>query len=97
MTEHPFAYLKQRADVLKCCADTRNLVVQRLQPDVLRAVCIRCNRGHRKMLAEPGTLFAETLKSMSTLQPTRMLYDEHGRIITLGADGSQPTELVVKR
>lgn len=95
MGEHPFAYLKQRADVLKCCADTRNLVVQRLQPDVLRAVCLRCNRGHRKMLAEPGTLFAETLKAMSTLQPVRMLYDEHGRIITRGADGSQPTELVI--
>jgi hypothetical protein len=47
------------------------------------------------MLAEPGTLFAETLKAMSTLQPVRMLYDEHGRIITRGADGSQPTELVI--
>lgn len=97
MTEHPFAYLKQRADVLKCCANTANLVVQRIQPDVLRAVCVRCNRGHRKFLCEPGTLFAETLKSMSRLQPTRMLYDADGQIVTLGADGSQPTELVVER
>ena len=96
MTEHPFAYLKQRADVLKCCADTKNLVVQRLQPDLLRAVCTRCGRGHRKLLCEPGTLFADTLKSMSRLQPARMLYDAHGRVITLADDGHHPNELVVK-
>ena len=97
--EHPFAYLKQRADVLKCCANTKNLVVQRIQPDVLRAVCTRCGRGHRKLLCEPGTLFAETLKAMapSALQPARMLYDAHGQIISVGEDGHRPTGLVVKR
>ena len=86
---------------MKCCADTKNLVVQRLQPDVLRAVCIRCNRGHRKMLAEPGTLFAETLKAMapSTLQPARMIYDANGQIVSVGEDGlrATPGQLQVKR
>lgn len=97
MTEHPFAYLKHRADVLKCCANPKNLVVQRIQPDVLRAVCLRCNRGHRKFLCEPGTLFAETLKSMSQLQPARMLYDANGRVMSVGADGSRPTSLMAAR
>ena len=99
MTEHPFAYLKHRADVLKCCADPRNLVVQRLQPDLLRAVCTRCCRGHRKLLCEPGTLFVETLKAMapSALQPARMLYDADGQIVTLGRDGHVAGQLVVTR
>lgn len=97
MTEHPFAYLQQRADVLKCCANTQHLIVQRLQPDLLRAVCTRCGRGHRKLLCEPGTLLAETLKSMSYPQPVRIFYDIHGQIVTLGADGSSPPEILVTK
>ena len=97
MNEHPFAYLKLRADVLKCCADPRNLVVQRLQSDVLRAVCTRCGRGHRKFLCEPGTILTDTLKAMSQLQPAKMLYNPDGQIVAVAADGHRPTELVVKR
>lgn len=97
--EHPFAYLKQRADVLKCCANTRNLIVQRVQPDVLRAVCTCCGRGHRKFLCEPGTLFLETLKAMapSALQPARMLYDAHGEVVAVGVDGHQSPHILVTR
>lgn len=97
MTEHPFACLKQRADVLKCCKDVRNLLVQRLRPDLLRAVCLRCNRGHRKLLCEPGSLFVDTLKAMSTLQPARMLYGPGGEVVVAAADGYTSRDIVVKR
>ena len=75
MNEHPFAYLKERADVLKCCADPKNLVVQRLRRDLLRAVCTRCGRGHRKFLCEPGSYFAQVV-------PPRILYGAHGEVLT---------------
>jgi len=79
--EHPFAYLKHRADLKKCCASERNLVVQRLRPDLLRAVCTRCGRGHRKFLVEPGTLFATTVEATFSPPTPRILYDHHGQLV----------------
>jgi hypothetical protein len=97
MPEHPFAYLKHRADLMKCCADTDNLVIEHPQPDVLRAVCKRCGRGHRKFLCEPGSLHFEALRSMSTLAQAKMVYGPDGQIVTIGVDGTLPTDLVVTR
>jgi hypothetical protein len=77
---HPFAYLRERADVLRCCGNPKNLVVQRLRPDLLRAVCTRCGRGHRKFLCEPGTMLARTLQAMAA-PPLRLLYDHTGQLI----------------
>ena len=77
--EHPFAYLKKRADVLKCCANTKNLVVQRLRSDLLRAVCTRCGRGHRKFLCEPGSL-GITLAALGS-PVSRPFYDADGHLV----------------
>jgi hypothetical protein len=56
MKEHPFAYLRKRADVLKCCGEPRNLQVTSPQKDVQIAICKVCARKHRKMYCEPGSL-----------------------------------------
>jgi len=61
---HPFAYLKQRTDLMKCCADVRNLDVTEPQPDVKVATCRRCGRRHRKVFCEPGSLLAKTFQAM---------------------------------
>ena len=55
-TEHPFAYLAKRADVMRCCAQTSNLDVKRVAPDRLRATCLRCGRGHVLLRADPGSM-----------------------------------------
>lgn len=67
MNEHPFAYLKQRADLKRCCAVERNLVVARLRPDLLLAICRQCGRRHRKLTCEPGSIFAQALQSRPPL------------------------------
>ena len=64
-TEHPFAYLKQRADLKKCCADVRNLHVVNPQPGLHIALCTRCGRKHRKLFCEPGTILARGFEAMA--------------------------------
>lgn len=62
--EHPFAYLKHRADLKRCCHNEKNLrVVQRAFKTIV-GVCVVCGRKHRKMTAEPGTIFAKSLQAM---------------------------------
>lgn len=63
--EHPFAYLKKRADVLACCGDPKNLFVRTL-PDGRSqlAVCKECGRRHRKMYAEAGSLIGRGMGAL---------------------------------
>lgn len=56
--EHEFAYLRKRADVMKCCGIEKNLFVRNPAPGVFVADCLVCGRRHRKMRAEPGSIFA---------------------------------------
>lgn len=63
--EHPFAYLRKRADVLKCCGQEKNLHVTQPRPDTLLAHCLVCGRKHRLMRAEPGTIFAKGVEAMA--------------------------------
>jgi len=56
MTEHPFAYLKRRADLKSCCKQDKNLRVVEKGYGIQVAVCLVCTRKHRKMFCESGTL-----------------------------------------
>jgi hypothetical protein len=53
-----FAYLRLRADVLKCCGVVDNLRIVEYGNRNLRAVCIKCLRKHRLITCEPGDLRA---------------------------------------
>lgn len=63
--EHPFAFLRHRADVLACCAETKNLHVTEPQKDVKLAICKVCGRKHRKLYCEPGSILARTFRAMA--------------------------------
>jgi len=52
--EHPFAYLRKRADLKRCCHREKNLRVIDKGYGILVAVCLVCTRKHRKMTCEPG-------------------------------------------
>lgn len=56
--EH-FAYLRLRADVLKCCGIVDNLQIIEYSNKTIRAVCTKCHRRHLKIVAEPGKVGAE--------------------------------------
>ena len=71
--EHPFAYLRKRADVLKCCGMPKNLHVTAPMKGVLLARCKVCGRKHRKMQADPGSLFARGLEAMAARVNPRKL------------------------
>jgi len=63
--EHEFAYLRRRADVLKCCGEEKNLFVRNPLPNVWIAHCKVCLRKHRKVHAEPGSAFGQALQAMA--------------------------------
>lgn len=47
-----FAFLRQRADVAACCGNPDNLFVVNERHDLQRAVCKKCQRVHRRLIAE---------------------------------------------
>jgi len=49
-----FWFLRHRADVLKCCGNVDNLLIEVFPNKSALAICKKCGRKHRKMLAEPG-------------------------------------------
>lgn len=67
MKEHPFAHLKDRADVRRCCAEPSNIDVTQPQPNLWVGVCRKCGRRHRKLFCEPGSIFGQTLQAMAGL------------------------------
>lgn len=69
MSEHPFAYLRERVDVNDCCRNAHNLDVGDAYPGVLRARCRVCGRGHVKMVAR-GFLMSNLLRAMGEVRQT---------------------------
>lgn len=51
-----FAYLRERADVLACCGVVDNLKIIEHSNKTVRAICIKCYRKHRLMVAEAGDM-----------------------------------------
>ena len=51
-----FWFLRLRADVLKCCGNPDNLDVVQFPNQSIKATCNKCNRVHRTMIAEQGTI-----------------------------------------
>ena len=54
-----FWFLRHRADVLKCCGNVDNLFIQDHGNKTYTGTCTKCGRVHRKMVAEPGVIFAK--------------------------------------
>lgn len=48
-----FWFLRDRADVLKCCGNVDNLVITEFPNKTMLGQCKKCGRKHRKMMAEP--------------------------------------------
>lgn len=53
MPDH-FAFLRERADVADCCGNPDNLFVVNERHDLQRAVCRKCRRVHRRLIASPS-------------------------------------------
>lgn len=52
-----FWFLRQRADVLKCCGNVDNLNIVDNGNKTMTAICTKCGRRHHKMIAESGKIF----------------------------------------
>jgi hypothetical protein len=53
VTEHQFSHLSERAEVMDCCREAKNLLVATMAGDVLKASCQICGRSHYKLNARP--------------------------------------------
>lgn len=67
-----FAYLRLRADVLRCCGIVDNLRIVEYDNRNMRAVCVKCYRKHRIVTAEPGHFGAERREQRSVRRDYRM-------------------------
>lgn len=63
--EHPFAFLKKRADVKSCCGDPKNLIVTHPTPGASLAICTVCTRKHRKLVCDPNSPMAAAFRAVA--------------------------------
>jgi hypothetical protein len=55
VTEHEFSHLSERAELMGCCREVKNLLVEEITVtgDSVKASCQVCGRSHYKINARP--------------------------------------------